>query len=788
MAKRQLTKAAFRKCLDAIYLANPDLVKKLKLTGRESQEQIHKAATLAQKKLDDANESLIIQARKTAEHMDGLSKADPAKVHQYFNWLMDPASHATEGAGRIPLSSVYKVFRNDMERIRGAAIVKIEKALGGKIDFNSRNFNDEYLKSIYDKAYESPDMAARELAKSQHKINDYIHAEYTSRGGIMGYLDEFAIPVRHNAKKMIDMGADNWVGMMKKELDVERVMDQLNISTPEEFDEMLKISYNGMTTGWSKLPQTGTVARKVYSKLGNRHKESRIFHFKDAESRMRYESAVGDGTDYYSYSTVYSDMMAREMAGLEVFGPGADGLVNRLAGEATKISRARGAHDPYLIKADETYKEFMGYHDRPLDHKPFLKNFQRLRNIQAFAKLGEAVVTSIADSGFVFAARKLRHQAGMKTVIRGIKQFVGEGDRRTLTRMGMGAEFRRSIELRNYRFNPEANSGWTGRAADWTLRTTGLIRETEAVRSAYKFDYTVDLGDIVKGKKSLSEVPIGMRRPMQQYGWTDADVARFSSAKRTEVDGIEFIDVDELSMAERMKYIGLVESETMFAIPDVSSTVRAATRFGMGRDTLGGQLALTAMQLKSFPAAVITILLRARGLPAGEKLSYLATLATTTTMLGAISYQTSQFLRGREMLDWDDPMLWVHAAVKGGAFSLPADMLQASGYTQGLGNLVLGPTASDGIKLLMLGRDLIEGEKDRRSTAGKLISFGGGFVPYAQALGVSIAFERAFVNQVEMAIDPRARSRYRRNERSLQSRTGQKTTWKQGEILPQIFH
>jgi hypothetical protein len=199
------------------------------------------------------------------------------------------------------------------------------------------------------------DMAAR-LAMAWRRVAEDLRIRYNEMGGAIGTRDDWGLPQRHDGRRMRLAQYDAWRDFIDGRLDWDRMSHHLT-GKPilvSEREDVLKYIFDTVTSeGWAH--QDPSMAVKGRGALVRQHAESRFLVFKSADAWMEYQKSFGEG-EIMAAMMGHINMMARDIATMEVLGPNPDAAMQWLRQAVTKeaAEAARGAPARFPVKTEIT--------------------------------------------------------------------------------------------------------------------------------------------------------------------------------------------------------------------------------------------------------------------------------------------------------------------------------------------------------------------------------------------------------------------------------------------------
>jgi hypothetical protein len=231
----------------------------------------------------------------------------------------------------------------------------------------------------------------------------------------------------------------------------------------------------------------------------------------------------------------------------------------------------------------------------------------------------------------------------------------------------------------------------------------------------------------------------------------------------------------------------MVATESEFAmISGTDARVKALTTFGAERGSLLGELGRTGLLYKSFPLSILfTHLARGFNQPTlAGKIAYLGPFVAGSTILGAISIQAREMVKGRTPRAMDRAEFWTDALQQGGALTVFEQALEASGFERSLvqaGGPALG-LARDVFNLT--AQNAIQAAQGKHVNPGREASrFVERYTPGTNLWQSRLVTQRLLWNNLQRMLDPEAEKSFRRQAAAPQ-RWGSEYWWAPGEIVP----
>lgn len=165
---------------------------------------------------------------------------------------------------------------------------------------------------------------AKGLAKAWTDTAEAMRQRFNEAGGGIGKLDYGYLPQGHSREALESHGRDPWITYMMREgvLNRERTVNPITKRklSDSELREALGVIWDRITTdGWIDREVSGAPMGK--GAIWSQHADHRFLHFKDAKAWLSYAKGFGTSTDPFHAMMSHIEVMGRDIAHMEVFGP-----------------------------------------------------------------------------------------------------------------------------------------------------------------------------------------------------------------------------------------------------------------------------------------------------------------------------------------------------------------------------------------------------------------------------------------------------------------------------------
>lgn len=718
------------------------------------------------------------QAKLMAVAWDRI-KNEMENVDSISNYMMDSISG--QGARRAGIDSLENRIRAVEAQYFSQLSEMAEKYRIRKLGFDrSRKAQENLVHELYRKG-SSGDKDAAQFATILADVFEQMRLRFNRAGGGIKQLFEYNLPQYHDAVKINKVKFDEWYRDIQNW--TRKDVEGLQHLSDKQYRKTMEGAFDHLRTDGIVKAPAGSFNPYKQGRIAKRHLHHRILHFKDSDSWIKYAEKYG-ANDIYNSIMGHIEVMSREIAAMEKFGPNPDIMVKRMR----VLAQQQTGRASTGFWAQNTYDDLMGrVHSQ---YSRVSDAMRGLRNIVTGLKIGKASISAISDLAYFGLTAKLNGMPLIRGYARFFNNLVNNRENRMIAARIAGVIDYSLDRARSARRISEVHGvGASARFADSMVRASGLNYWTNTLEQSFMLEMLGNLADL--SKTSFDKLPRNIRKAMTGYGISAEDWAQIQIKPLYIKNGARYLD--PMSFGDdnlTAKIIGMVREETDFAVPKPNAKGRALLHQGIPAGTLGGELVRLIGQFKSFPVSVaLSHLARTVNLQGYSRLGYAASLLVGTTILGTLAYQAKQFVAGKTPIDWDSPQLWATGFLQGGGTGILGDIAFADYNRLGsLSEFALGPTVAQTelMARLWLGntRNLID--LDSKTEA----NFGAAAARTVREaipnlLWTKLAMDRYIHDQVAMHIDPQWYTRQRSLRRRLSER-GQDHWWAPGDLKPSM--
>lgn len=655
------------------------------------------------------------------------------------------------------------------------------------------------------------DALAKKISDKMGDVFETMRDRFNRNGGDIGKLDNWGLPQTHSLEKMLKAGKEAWVNKAESLIDTRQyVHENGDYYSQQEIRSLLEDTYDTLSMDGANKTEIGRQATGGgTSKVTNRHGESRVLHFKDAESWLEYQSEFG-GMQFVDLVNAHIKGLSKDIALVENLGSNPETAFKILKDAADKkdreAKRITTKDNPVLNRAQVMFDEFSGGNSPQSQVLANLGTSYRSMNI--FSMLGGTTITSITDQATIAKTASMHNVAYRKAFGGLLEQLnpVNKADRELAHSLGLATEeMLGSIA----RWSDDGLTSTHGMTAKLARISSGIA--TQVMRASFLNALTA--ASKVGFTKLLMEK---YGRLSRSKAWNDLDVQDRELLSNTGLDERAWQVFQLAEPVVDREGNQLMSARSIYEIPDekltdfgdpkqvkdqvasqlqahlldeqgmavIEAGLREKTLINVGaRGTITGEIFRGIVQFKSFSAA---FLMRHGSRTMAQegfkgKAAYAIPLFVMTTLLGGLVVQLKELLNGNDpqtMWDSDDPKkassFFVRSAVQGGGLSFLGDILVAGTDTSGrdANSFVAGPLGGDFESLLSLTVGNLTQYNEGKDTnfGNEAFKFVKGKIPAQNLWYTKAAINRMVFDEMQDTIAPGYREKALRKAERQQDR------------------
>lgn len=586
------------------------------------------------------------------------------------------------------------------------------------------------------------DALAKKISDKMGDVFETMRDRFNRNGGDIGDLgNKFGLPQTHNLEKIVKEGKEQWVNDVLPDQDVSMfVHEDGSYYSQQEIRSLLEYTYDTLSSDGANKIEVGRQATGGgTSKVTNRHGESRVLHFKDADAWLRYQNKYG-GLPLVDLVEAHINGLSKDIAMVENLGSNPKTALKILMDAAAKKDWEKGIEENQTKssrkRAQVMFDEFSGGNS---PQSQVLANLGlAYRSMNVASMLGGTTIASLADQATIAKTAHVHNLSYRKAFGGLIEQLnpANKADREFAHSLGLATEeMLGSIA----RWSDDGLTSTYGKSEKLARISSGVA--TQVMRVSF-----------LNALTSASKVGF-TKLLMEKYGrlsrtkaWNDLDVQDRELLSNTGLDERAWQVFQLAEPVVDRKGNQLMSARSIYEIPDekltafgdpkqvkdqvasqlqahlldeqgmavIEAGLRERTWFTVGaKGTITGEVFKGLTQFKSFSAAFLmrqgSRMVSQEGLKG--KAAYGVPLFVTMTLLGGLVVQLRELLNGNDpqtIYDSNDPKkagsFFMRSIVAGGGLPVLGDILVAGTDTSGrdANSFLIGPMGSDFSSLLSL--------------------------------------------------------------------------------------
>lgn len=655
------------------------------------------------------------------------------------------------------------------------------------------------------------DALAKKISDKMGDVFETMRDRFNRNGGDIGKLDNWGLPQTHNLEKIAQVGKEAWVNKAESLIDTRQyVHENGDYYSQQEIRSLLEYTYDTLSSDGANKIEVGRQATGGgTSKVTNRHGESRVLHFKDAESWLEYQSDFG-GMQFVDLVEAHINGLSKDIAMVENLGSNPKTALKILMDAAANKDWEKGIKDNTTKssrrRAQVMFDEFSGGNS---PQSQVLANLGlAYRSMNVASMLGGTTIASIADQATIAKTASVHDLSYRKAFGELIGQLnpANKADRELAHSLGLATEeMLGSIA----RWSDDGLTSAYGKSEKLARVSSGVATQVmrvsflNALTSASKVGFTKQLmekyGRLSRSKawndldpqdrELLSNTGLD-ERAWQVFQLAEPVVDRKGNQLMSARSIYEIPDEKLTSFGDPKQVKDQVASQLQAHLLDeqgmavIEAGLRERTWMQVGaKGTITGEVVKGLMQFKSFSAS---FLMRQGGRTMAQeglkgKAAYAIPLVVSMTLLGGLVVQLREILNGNDpqtMYDSNDPKkassFFLRSVVAGGGLPVLGDILVAGADTSGrdANSFVSGPLGSDFTSLLGLTVGNLTQYNEGKDTnfGNEAFKFVKGKIPAQNLWYTKAAINRMFFDEVQDTIAPGYREKALRKAERQQDR------------------
>ncbi|HHP6582566.1 hypothetical protein [Acinetobacter baumannii] len=289
------------------------------------------------------------------------------------------------------------------------------------------------------------DALAKKISDKMGDVFETMRDRFNRNGGDIGKLDNWGLPQTHNLEKIAKAGKEAWVNKAESLIDTRQyVHENGDYYSQQEIRTLLEYTYDTLSSDGANKIEVGRQATGGgTSKVTNRHGESRVLHFKDAESWLEYQSEFG-GMQFVDLVEAHINGLSKDIAMVENLGSNPKTALKILMDAAAKKDWEKGIEENQTKssrkRAQVMFDELSGGNT---PQSQVLANLGiAYRSMNVASMLGGTTIASLADQATI-AKNASVHNVSYRKAFGGLIEQLNpanKADRELAHSLGLATE------------------------------------------------------------------------------------------------------------------------------------------------------------------------------------------------------------------------------------------------------------------------------------------------------------------------------------------------------------
>lgn len=261
------------------------------------------------------------------------------------------------------------------------------------------------------------DPLAKKISDKMGEVFEGMRERFNRAGGDIGKLDDWGLPQTHSLEKIVLAGKQAWVQKAEGLIDTSKyVHEDGTFYSQQEIRDLLEYSFDTLASNGANKTEIGRQSFGGNSKVTSRHSESRVLHFKDAESWMEYQAEFG-GMPFVDLIEAHVNGLSKDIAMVENLGSSPRNAMRILMDAAEQKDWQKGvdANDTGKSRkrAQTMFDEFSGQNT---PQSEVLANMGlAYRSMNVASMLGGTTISSVTDQAMIAKTASIHGIAYRKT-------------------------------------------------------------------------------------------------------------------------------------------------------------------------------------------------------------------------------------------------------------------------------------------------------------------------------------------------------------------------------------
>lgn len=637
------------------------------------------------------------------------------------------------------IQSINTHARANADIYRGQLREFLDKIKGSMGVFTDKTLVQNIIQERF--GTDSGNATAKNISNKMGEVFEEMRERFNRSGGDIGKLDDWGLPQTHSAEKMVIAGRDQWVDDAIGAINRDKyVHEDGQFYSDDEIRDLLIYSFNSITSNGANKLEIGRNNFGGNSKVTSRHNESRVLHFKDADTWMDYQEKYG-GLQFVDLVEAHITGLSKDIALVEDLGSNPKGAMKILMDAAKQKDWEKGVEinktESGLKRSQVMFDEFMGANQ---PENAVLANVGlTYRSINVSSMLGGTLLSSGTDQAMVYKTAQIHGISYRKIFGEMLTQLnpKNKADRELARSLGLATEemlgsiARWSDDgLTSVHGKAEMAAKFSSSLATQVLRISGLNAYTAANKIAFSKILMDKYGRMTRDKSWSDLAPIDREllegTGLNERTWEVMKLAEpvndgrgnqlMSARSIYEIpDNLltKFGDPKKVRDEAATRFQAHILDEQGMAVIEAGLREKTWLTGSLKKGSVMGEILRSMLQFKSFPAALLMKhgsrtfsrpTLKSRAV-------YLGSLVALTSLLGGLILQLKEISAGNDpltMWDSDDPQKTIdfmkRSVAQGGGLAIMGDIVVAGMDPTGRGvdGILTGPFGQDVKSILSL--------------------------------------------------------------------------------------
>ncbi|MDE4918342.1 hypothetical protein ACUXAV_000382 [Cupriavidus metallidurans] len=711
------------------------------------------AAQAAQQIGDELHSAAYIQKRNAlinatirAERVQWVQKNFGARPAEGLEAILVGVNRAKSGA-RLSVMSVQKTLR---DKVLGGFVYDLEK-LGATKILASGVMDRDISRALW--AIGRPDEAdltrglapmAADIAKVINKWQEWTRTAANEAGAWIGKEAGYIVRQSHDMLKIRNAGFEAWRDGALRFFDLPRMVAETG---EQNTDKLLRGIFDNLASG-DHMKAISRVEDQPFQGPGNLAKklsESRVVHFKDADSWFDYNQLYGTGNLREAVAAGL-ERGTQKIGLLRQLGPNPGAMMDSITQQLVKDAKDAGefAKIDGINEAQKKLGNFMAAVDGSMSipgNALWARRGANIRAWQSMAKLGGMIMSQFNDVAVYGSEARYQGRSflsGMGESLAGLGASLKSEERKELL-ASIGVYFESAMgEIARTGSFEDAGALTRGQRLFFRLNLGHWWSEKQRAAAAMGMSHHMAL----QAEKSWDALAPEYRRVLELYE-IDAgkwDVVRASAQKQ--IDGRAYITPDTIAdpkIADQVQTY--LNDRTGFFQLEPDAKTRAIMLQGTQPGTFLGEFMRFLTQFKSFTGAYLqkifgrelygrgyegSSIFGALGAGNGEAMG-IVNVVLWSTLFGYGSMVAKDLVKGRTPRTMnDDPTndakVFMAAMAQGGGMGIMGDFVfgEANRFGGGMLSSLAGPTAGAANDIVSLYQTMRDDAVNGTLTGGKV--------------------------------------------------------------------